>query len=240
MNILWIKNLSRAGLIAGTLVFLGILLAVTIDMRFLIITGLGAFGPGFLRELGILRDQDEFARLANYRAGYIASLFAGSTAILIIAFLKAGSVDLEGESLALAIILSILWLVTVFTSLQKFWGIQKAVFRILTVFGTFWLIFILLSHFQEPVSMLMESLVVLPFFLLAWMSRRWPRIAGAVIIVLGIFCFFLFRLYSAASDEKILVNIMVFILFICPLLVTGTALVALKPDEEEIIANKGG
>ena len=38
--------------------------------------GLGAFGPGILRELGWLNDQDEFQRQAARRAGYHAWLFS--------------------------------------------------------------------------------------------------------------------------------------------------------------------
>lgn len=236
MNTNWVKNFSKSGLIAGAFVFLGILLSVTIDMRFLIITGMGAFGPGFLRELGILKDQDEFARLATYRAGYIASLIAGSVAILLIAFLQAGSVELIGESLALAIILSIIWLVTIFTSIKKFWGVQRAVFRILITFGTFWFVFVILSHIQEPITFLMESLVVLPFFALAWLSLRWPRLAGVLIIAVAIACFFLFRIYDV-SPERFLEKVMVFIMFICPLLVTGFALLTEAQKSQTEIKN---
>lgn len=64
-------------LIAGGLVVLGLLLSMFVSWGFLILAGLGAFGPGILRELGWLRDQDEFQRQATYRAGYLAYLVGG-------------------------------------------------------------------------------------------------------------------------------------------------------------------
>lgn len=228
------QGLSSVGFYAGLMVFLGILLSVTVDMRFMLLTGLGAFGPGILREFGVLKDQDEFARMATYRAGYYASLFAGSVAVILIAVLKAGSVDIEHESLALAIILSTIWLVSIFSVIHKFWGVQKAVYRILIVFGSFWWVFIILSHIQEPMTFLMESLLVVPFFLLAWVSKRWPRIAGSLIIVVAVGCFFLFRIITD-DPELILQKVMVFIMFICPLLVAGVSLLLLKPEIDEII-----
>ena len=232
MKYKWMMGLSPVGMIAGTLVFLGAILAVTVDMRFMLLAGMGAFGPGFLRELGLLKDQDEFARLASYKAGYYASLFAGSTAIVIISILKAGKIDLDGESQAFAIILAVIWLVSIFASLNRYWGVKKAVFRVLIIFGSLWLVFILLSHAGDPISLFMESLVVLPFFILAWVSLRWPRVAGALIVTLGIFCFFLFRMYQF-DRIGFMSTFLTFLLFICPLLVAGLALLLQKQENDD-------
>jgi len=225
-------GLSPVGIIAGTLVFLGAILAATVDMRFMLLTGIGAFGPGFLRELRLLKDQDEFARLASYKAGYYASLFAGSTAIVLISILKAGKVNLDGESQAFAIILAVIWLVSIFASLYRYWGVKKAVFRILIIFGSLWFVFVLLSHANEPLTALMESLVVLPFFILAWVSLHWPRVAGALIVTLGIFCFFLFRMYQF-DRIGFMSTFLTFLLFICPLLVAGLALLLQKQENDD-------
>ena len=218
-------------MIAGTLVFLGAILAATVDMRFMLLIGMGAFGPGFLREMGLLKDQDEFARLASYKAGYYASLFAGSTAIILISILKAGKVDLDGESQALTIVLAVIWLVSIFASLNRYWGVKKAVFRILIIFGSLWFVFVLLSHGNEPLTALMESLVVLPFFILAWVSLRWPRVAGALIVALGMVCFFLFRMYQF-DRIGFMTTFLTFLLFICPLLVAGLALLLQKQGDD--------
>ncbi|MCF7808867.1 MAG: hypothetical protein K9N38_10150 [Candidatus Marinimicrobia bacterium] len=223
---------SSVGFYAGLTVFVGILLSVTVDMGFMLLAGLGAFGPGILREFGVLKDQDEFARMATYRAGYYASLFAGIVAVILISILKAGSVDLEHESLALAIILATIWLVSIFSVIHKFWGVQKAVFRILVIFGSFWWVFIILSHIKEPLTFLMESLLVLPFFILAYASKHWPRTAGALIIIAGITCFFLFRIITD-DPELILQKVLVFIMFICPLVVAGVSLLLVGQSEKQ-------
>jgi len=47
--------------------------------------GVGAFGPGILRELGWLKDQDEFQRRAAHRAGYHAFAVTGLVAFFIYA-----------------------------------------------------------------------------------------------------------------------------------------------------------
>ncbi|HSM16107.1 MAG TPA: hypothetical protein VK845_03790 [Gemmatimonadales bacterium] len=60
------------GLIAGGFVIVGVLLLMFVAKGLLFVAGLGAFGPGILRELGWLRDQDEFQRRAAHRAGYHA------------------------------------------------------------------------------------------------------------------------------------------------------------------------
>ncbi len=68
------------GLIAGGLVILGLLLMAFVSEGLLVVAGLGAFGPGILRELGWLKDQDEFQRQAAHRAGYHAYLIVSAIA----------------------------------------------------------------------------------------------------------------------------------------------------------------
>lgn len=66
---------THATLIAGVVVLLGFGLS-EISWAFLSLAALGTFGPGILRELGILNDQDEFQRRADRQAGYHAFLTA--------------------------------------------------------------------------------------------------------------------------------------------------------------------
>src|SRR3990172_9980110 len=84
------------GLIAGGLVILGLLLTSFIAGGFLILAGLGAFGPGILRELGWLNDQDEFQRQAAHRAGYHGYLIGGFAAVVAVAALKFREANLDG------------------------------------------------------------------------------------------------------------------------------------------------
>ena len=64
---------SPATLIATGAVILGVLLT-EVSWWFLVLVGVGALGPGILRELGWLKDKDEFQRRAAQRAGYLAFL----------------------------------------------------------------------------------------------------------------------------------------------------------------------
>ena len=71
---------TRTNLVAGALVIAGLFLT-EINWWFLLLTALGALGPGFLREVGWLRDKDEFQRRADHRAGYHAFLAVASGSV---------------------------------------------------------------------------------------------------------------------------------------------------------------
>jgi hypothetical protein len=203
-----------------------VVLAITADMAFLVLAALGAFGPGILRELGWLRDQDEFQRQAARRAGYHAYLAGGFAAILIVALLRAGTANLDGPAQAAALVLVVLWLTWFFSSLLDYWGAQRAAARTLIVFGSFWMLFAVLSHAKEPAGLLVESLVVLPFFALAWLVRRWPRLGGALLIAVAVATSILFRFFrfQDASTDQMLAKALTFVLFEVPLLASGLAL----------------
>jgi hypothetical protein len=78
---------APVGLIAGILVLAGFLL-VELDWGFIVLVGLGAFGPGILRERGWLRDKDEFQLEAARRAGYHGFLATGLLAFLLTAYYR--------------------------------------------------------------------------------------------------------------------------------------------------------
>jgi len=223
--------------IASVLVGAGIFLAVTVDMLFLVLAALGTFGPGIARELGWLRDQDEFQRRAAHRAGYHAYLASGVVTILVVALLRAGTASIDdGPSLTATLVLVVLWLTWFFSMFLGFWGPQKAASRTLIVFGSFWLMFVVLSHATEPGSLFMESLVVLPFFALAWLVGRWPRLAGALLLLVAIGTTVLFRIFQlrGVEAEQVLVKAIVFVLFEVPLVASGLALLSVsRPADDE-------
>lgn len=211
---------------AGALTVAGLLLATTVDMRFLVLAALGTFGPGVLRELHWLHDQDEFQRQAARRAGYHAYLAGGIAAVLVVAGLQAGSVEIAGLALAAALVLAVMWLTWLFSSLLDFFGPQRAASRTLLVFGAFWLMFVVLSHLKEPGSLLVEGLVVLPFFVLAWATGRWPRVAGVALLLVAAVTVVLFGWLRSGglTDERMLVRALTFVIFEVPLLASGFAL----------------
>ena len=80
---------TQTSLVAGGMVIAGFLLT-SVSWWFLLLTALGTFGPGILREVGWLRDKDEFQRQAAHRAGYHAFLIVGLVAFVLVAFFHSG------------------------------------------------------------------------------------------------------------------------------------------------------
>ena len=159
----WLRwRQSPATLIGRVLVVLGFVLAQWFHWGFIALIGLGTFGPGILRELGWLHDQDEFQRRAAHRAGYHAFIVTGLAAFLIYAYTRSGGTLKEAEELSLVYI-ALLWFTWMFSSLFSYWGPHRTAFRILITFGCVWGVFIIASHLTEPVTMLMESLILVPF-----------------------------------------------------------------------------
>jgi hypothetical protein len=86
-------------------VVLGFLLT-GVSWGFLTLVALGTFGPGILRELGWLKDKDEFERRAARRAGYHAYLVGGFVTFLLVAYLRSGerSIEHPGELVTLILV----------------------------------------------------------------------------------------------------------------------------------------
>lgn len=182
------------GLIAGGLVVLGLLLSAFVAEGLLFVAGLGAFGPGILRELGWLKDQDEFQRQAAHRAGYHAYLIGGLATIVIVSALRWSGRDVEISSEWIMLILIVLWMTWLFSALLAYWGARKTASRVLMVFGSFWAVFVLamivggLRDSSEPfqlVGVLVGFLFVAPFFGLAYLAGRRPRLTGVLLLVVS-------------------------------------------------------
>lgn len=212
---------TRTTLVAGALVALGIILGMTVSMGFLILSGVGAFGPGLLREVGWLDDLDEFQREASYRAGYLAYLIGGATAVAAIAILKWREANLDGAATWVALVLAVMWLSWLFSALLAFWGAKRTTGRVLIAFGSFWAFFVLASHWREPAAALLEAVsFVAPFFLLAWAANRWPRAVGILLIALPAFMLWQGIGDFLESPEQSLT----FVLLLVPMLACGFAL----------------
>ncbi len=230
------------GLIAGGLVILGLLLSTFVADGLLVVAALGAFGPGILRELGWLRDQDEFQRQAARRAGYHAYLIGGLATVLIISALRWSEHDVEVSSEWIMLILVILWMTWLFSSLLAYWGARKTASRVLMVFGSFWAVFVLahivggLTGSSEPVQLvgvLAGFMFVAPFFGLAYTAGRWPRLTGALLLaVSAVFLVITAPHWEASSLQwaSILVTAAVLIV---PLTASGIALLREQPELEE-------
>ena len=224
---------THATLAAGALVILGFALS-EINWWFLTLAALGTFGPGILRETGILNDQDEFQRRADRRAGYHAFLTAGLFTFLYDAYLRSGDRNVGDAEISVSLILAVLWFTWFLSSLLSYWGPQKTVSRVLNAFGWVWLVFNVVGNLTDPIALIMQSLLAAPFFLLAYVAKRWPRIAGAVLIVVSCFFFYFFHLYRIFGPNPLENGRgMVIVLFVGPLLVSGIILLKNRLEEDE-------
>lgn len=231
------------GLIAGALVILGVLLWMFVSKGLLFLAGLGAFGPGFLRELGWLRDHDEFQRAAAHRAGYHAYLIGGLLTVTLASALgwREGRIPDAAEWLRL--ILIVLWLTWLFSALSAYWGARKTASRVLLTFGSFWALFViaeLVGDFQLPrnahdfwmglLGLGAGVMFVGPFFLLAWSAGRWPRRTG--IILLGVAAVFAV-ITAPRGGLRWSTVLLTDALLLVPLIGSGIALLREAADSEE-------
>lgn len=183
-----------AGLIAGALVIVGVLLWMFVNKGLLVVAGLGAFGPGILRELGWLNDHDEFQRQAARRAGYHAWLVGGLAAVLVLSVLQWGRQGAEISIEWVGLILGLMWLTWLFSALLTYWGARRTTTVVLIVFGSFWLLFAVATIISEAgeyglgtalLGVVAGITIVGPFFLGAWAVHRWPRITGSALVAVA-------------------------------------------------------
>ncbi len=232
------------GLIAGGLVILGVLLSMFVAEGLLVVAGLGAFGPGILRELGWLKDQDEFQRQAAHRAGYHAYLIGGLAAVLAVSGLRWRGANQAGAEWILLILVS-LWMTWLFSALLAFWGARKTASRVLFAFGAFWAVFVIASVIGESentaeflLGSLMGSIVVAPFLVLARMAGRWPRRrTGAVLLAVAALFLVMFVPPQVVRGLNLPSMLVTDVLFLVPLIGSGIALLRDEgsddPDKDE-------
>jgi hypothetical protein len=220
---------SLPGLVAAGLVILGVLLSMFVAEGFLALAGLGAFGPGILRELGWLRDQDEFQRQAAHRAGYHAYLIGGLATAFVVSTLRGREGTLEDSSEWVMLILIILWISWLFSALLAYWGARTAASRILMAFGSFWAVFFL-AHIVGALrggealqlsGVLVGFMLVAPYFALAWTATRWPRRTGVALLAVSALFLVIFGPGGANNVADKLVGAAILLV---PLIASGVAL----------------
>ena len=231
---LW--KISSIQAISGGLVLSGFLLT-NISWWFFLLVGAGAFGPGLLREAGWLRDKDEFQRRAEWRAAYHAWLVAGITAVGLIAWIRSGDRVIDQPQELPTLFLALLWFTWFLSSLLAYWGPQKTAARVLTAFGVAWLIFTIASNVGNEwngwLPLLLHPLLTIPFFVLAWLSTRWPRVAGFLLLVVSVY-FVQFFGWFRRDPSGLTTEGITFILFIVPLLAAGVALLFSATSSESV------
>ncbi len=215
---------TKATLIAAALIILGMVL-MDLNWSFLFLVGLGMLGPGLLRELGWLKDQDEFQRQAARRAAYHAFLVTGFLAFFLVGLLRSGYQGIKDPEEAVSLLLVVLWFTWVLSSLLGYWGPKRTARTILITFGIFWLLFNVVGNLNSLSALVMQCLLAVPFFALAFAARRWPKVAGVLLIAASGFFFYFFGLYRIFGNEPLARGRgFVIVLFIGPLFASGVAL----------------
>lgn len=227
-------RLARSWLSLATLgaVLIGCVLGVTTHKSWLALAGLGFFGPGLLRELGLLADRDEYQLLKARTAGHHAYLASGI--LLLVLLIVQGWTTLSFEAEGPPAIALLVWMLLVYflSYLFQYWGPRRAATRVLLTFGSFWLIFVLLSHAREGgIGLLMELLVPLPFFALALAGRRWPRVSGGLLVALALFAFLRFNLERVVQGEEH--RLFALLLVFVPILASGLGLLFGREARDE-------
>jgi len=234
------------GLIAGALVMVGVLLWMFVSKSLLFVAGIGAVGPGILRELGWLKDHDEFQRQAAHRAGYHAYLVGGLVAALVYSADRWQPSSRETSDILLSIIV-VLWMAWMFSALLRYWGARKTASRILMAFGSFWALFVLahivgesgqpkadISIWEQLLGVLAGASIISAFFVPAWTAFRWPRPTGRILLLITLVFFVVFTTpaLGRSGGPPVWTQLLTSTLLLGPLLVSAIALLSEKTEPE--------
>jgi hypothetical protein len=223
------QRFSPVGFVAMVLVVVGLLLGITAHMGFMSLMAAGAFGPGVLRQIGLLSDFDEFQKEAAAKSGLRAYLVTGLLLMAVVVAENWNRLSLGNEQVPASTVVIVMLVVYYSSYCLSFWDTRKAVSRVLLTFGLLWLAFVVLSHAREPFSLLGEALVVPgPFILAAILCRWWPRIVGLFLLAVSVWSIFFFHMLplGATGPQEVLRNAFTFVLIPLPLTVAGVALIA--------------
>lgn len=218
--------------LVGAALFLFGLFGLTLSWWSMTFVAAGAFGPNLLRELGLLNDRDEFQLQTMRRAGHHAYLVGGIAAALLVGLLRGRSTAPDHLEEIATVLLALLGATYLFSSLVSYWGAIGAARRLLFGFGCTWFVFCILanvgSEWRGFLPLLLHPLLTLPFFLGAWLAPRAPRPVGLGLLVVAIAGTLFLRLFRH-GDDRVLTDLVVFLLLAGPLIGCGVALLARGP-----------
>jgi hypothetical protein len=225
-------SISKVGFAASLAAFIGIILGITVHVGFFALFALGAFGPGLRREIGALHDLDDFQLEAVRRAGYRSYLTGGFFLTLILIVRQWGKLNLGPDLVPASLVLCLLLVAFVMAFGLSFWDVRQAAALVLIGVGLFWAAFVILSHWAEPRALLGEgAVVVAPFFLGALLARRWPKLAGLLLLTVAAFSVYFFHLYRQGPAPRVFTQLFVATLIPLPLAVLGAALIVRRKTD---------
>jgi hypothetical protein len=208
------RTLIIAGVIYAAVV---VLLAITVSPRFYLALIAIAFARPLLREVRVLADRDEWLSLVSYRSSHFAFLAAMLIAGLI--FMWTGIVE-GGEPPYEVSLILLISLFVKFAALQLMGRTRERAGRAIAwLMGGWWLLFVMVSHGFALVS-LIEGAPFLVLVACAYLARRWPRIAGIVIGLIGVGTLIAFVDFPLEYDGLVVPFLLSF-----PLMLSGALLI---------------
>lgn len=181
----------------------------------------GLFGPGLLRELGVLRDQDEFQRQVAHRAGWRAFL-AGGVALLALAHFmpwpEPPAFGRELPKIPLNAVLLVMLLTYVCSTLQDYWGARRGATAILLSLAIVFALAALLDEAPDWIGVLVDLRFSAGLLLALLVGRRYPQVAGALLLAFALLA--LLNLRAAEPSLRLSWGA----LLLTPPIITGAAL----------------
>jgi hypothetical protein len=208
------KGLIVAGIAYAAIV---VVLGITVHKGFYLALIALAFARPVLREVRLLADRDEWLSLVSYRSSHIAFLAAMLIAGLI--FMWTGFIDGVEPPYEVSLILLISLFVK-FAALQLMGRTRERAGRAIAwLMGGGWLLFVMASHGFQLVS-LIEGGPFLALIACGFLARRWPRIAGIVVGLIGLGTLIAFVDFPLRYDRLVVPFLLSF-----PLMLSGALLI---------------
>jgi hypothetical protein len=185
-------NLPRTAWIAFGVILLSVLVALlrsfiqpTLERELYHLSGLlllaGLFGPGLLRESGLLRDRDEFQAAAARRAGFRAFLTGGITLLMLAHFMPWPDPPVMGRELPklpLQTTLLVMLLTYVCSYLLDYWGTRRGATVILGTMAALSAFGAILDEMPDLMHVLIDLRFSAGFLLALLIARRYLQVAG--------------------------------------------------------------
>lgn len=205
MNTMTMRRLPSADWMAFGVAILAVFLKY-LEPTLMSFIALVVFLPSILREVGLLKDADEWSRGIMHRAGFHAVLAAVAVVTLDYLAVNFWGFDQGGSGrwpLGTATMRLVVTYVFLVSYVLQYWGARDGVFRILVVQGLLVMSPILTvfrgSHGDLTELVLLVSFLALGLFVgLALVVRRWPR-PGALILVVLLVLHLGFSLHATRS-----------------------------------------
>ena len=220
------RRLSTRTLVVAGIVYAAIViaLAITVHRGFYVALIAIGFARPVLREVRLLKDRDEWLSLVSYRSSHMGFLAAMLIAGLI--FVWTGIVE-GGEPPYEVSLILLISLIVKFAALQLLGRTRERAGRAIAwLMGGGWLLFA--AGYGFSWGTLIGGSPFLAVLLCAYLSRRWPRIAGIAIAVIGVGTLIAF-VDLPLEYERLAVPL----LLSFPLLLSGALLILGDRKEEE-------